>query len=116
MTAQDVIDGVRDQLNDEDESNERWIDEKLLRYVDEAQKRIRHIRPDLFLSAADAMQTAGTIDAVGDVLILDEDNRQSLVDLVCSRALFQDSSDTMNVKRAGSYRKAAMDELRVPSG
>lgn len=48
MTPQDVINDVRDLLNDTDAVNYRYTDAMLLKHVNSAVKRTALLRPDLF--------------------------------------------------------------------
>lgn len=64
MTPQDVINDVRDQVQDTSTTSPRYSDTHLLRLVNQVVKRVAILRPDLFSEidtitcVAGALQTA----------------------------------------------------------
>lgn len=114
MTAGDVLTDARRMLNDEGGAP-RWTTPRLLRYVSEAEREVRRLRPDLFFSSSAAMDTPADSTDLTDDLVLDEDSRSALVDLVCARALLEDAEDTQNRELALLYRSQAYDMLGVVS-
>lgn len=99
MTKASVINAVRVKINDEDE--ERWDDDILEEYLDDAQQAAYRLAPHLF--TADAGTTAAPTSPVGSTTALGSAYRQALVDYVCSRALAVDNADTENVNLAKAY-------------
>lgn len=115
MTAGDVLTDVRRMLNDSGASP-RWPAPTLLRYVSEAEREVKRLRPDLFLSSSTAMDSPSDSTEGADDLVLDESSRSVLVDLVSSRALMEDSADAGNRELAGVYRAQAYAALGVGNG
>jgi hypothetical protein len=120
MIASEVITVVRRMLNDEDAAAYRWPDLNLLQYLSDAQRTLVRFRPDLLLTAADAVASAVEVDDLSDVLIVGTDSRVILATLVCAQAFSEDSDDGGNLKRAqvcesSAYRMMGVVPMGVPS-
>ena len=113
MTAQDVIDDVRQFLRDFDAANYRWTDAVLLVYLSDTEREFYQMRPDLFINASSTIDTPVDLTDVGDTLKLDEDNRKKLVSWVAAFVLEEDSADEANARRAGSLKDRVMRQLGV---
>lgn len=109
MIASDVIDRVRAELNDTAAGQYRWDDDTLLGYLSDAQRQLKDLRPDVFLSGA-SMLTPGELTATSDALSVDEKYRTALVYLVSGLVLEEDQSDA-NVEKATYYEARAMKVL-----
>ncbi len=114
MTAGAVISEVRRALNDEGGTS-RWPTPTLLRYVGDAEREVARLRPDLFLSSGSVMLTPSDPSSSSAAVVLGEDNRAVLVDLVSARALLEDQ-DAGNREQAAVYEGRAYAALGVPRG
>lgn len=114
MTAGAVILEVRRTLNDEGGAR-RWPTPTLLKYVGDAEREVARLRPDLFLSSGSVMLTPSDPASSSTDVVLGEENRAVLVDLVSARALFEDS-DTGNRDQAAVFEGRAYAALGVPRG
>jgi len=108
MTAGDVIDVIRQNLNDQDQNNYRWDDSTLQGYLDDAQRRLADMRPDLFLKSDGTMSSPSKITSNGTTLKVAEDSRQALAALTCASALVEDSDDLANQQRAQDFLGQAL--------
>tara|TARA_Y100000310_G_scaffold149860_1_gene149246 strand:+ start:1279 stop:1635 length:357 start_codon:yes stop_codon:yes gene_type:complete len=113
MTAQDVIDDVRQHLRDDTAGNYRWTDATLLVHLSDAERQFYQMRPDLFLTSSSTMDTPVDLTDVGDTLKLDEDNRKALVSWVSALALEEDAADEANLARAVSLKNNVLRRLGV---
>lgn len=111
MTAQDVIDDVRQFLRDTAAGSYRWTDAVLLVYLSEAEREFYQKRPDLFLTSSSTMDPPVDLTDVGDVLKLDEDNRKRLVDWVSALVLAEDAADEANQRRSDALKQGVMRQL-----
>lgn len=64
MTPQDIIQDVRDIIQDTDETNYRYANNVLLRFVNQTIKRMVSIRPDLFIRHADISTTPNQVEQI----------------------------------------------------
>ena len=103
MTAQDVIDIAREQL--QDTGGTRWTvaSTTLVKKVAAGEQKIFKIFPAAFLGAGDVMGAPSEPTAAGDTLTLDEKYRQALADYVTAQALSEDSDDRTNQARSGEF-------------
>ncbi len=112
MTASDVINPARRLLNDETETY-RWPNSTLCDdYLNEGRRRIWARRPDIRLGSDQTLATFSDLECTGessetlptDEMTLSLEWRDALIDFVLSRALEEDSEDTMNLNRAKLHR------------
>lgn len=110
MTAANVITAARELLYDT-VATYRWSDTNLLIYVDAGQRRVRALRPDLFLVNG-AMSEPSTPATIGDSLVLGYNQQLTLARYVAAVALQEDNGDTVNMAKG----KAFMDEFHGDLG
>jgi len=105
MTAQDVIDEVREQLNDmsEQSDNYRFSDAEMLRAVTDANYQLAGDRKDLLLTAAGAYEVIVDITTTGQTLFFESNMRSALSHFVSQIILTKDSEDDQNMKLAGFH-------------
>lgn len=100
MLVSDVIDRVRQSLNDTDPANYRWTLTELLRYLNDGVTESVALRPDLNLNDAGAVKTFTTLTALGNTVDVDATLLMPLVDYVCAKALMEDNPDKSNAALA----------------
>ena len=100
MNAAGVISPARRELRDQHIGQERWPDSVLLLYLSDGLRLLKELRPDLFLGSGDTMATPTELSETTDTLDVDEKQRPTLVDYVCSRALGEDREDAQNVEES----------------
>lgn len=104
MIAKDVIDRARIVLDDLDEGNRAWPDDVLLRYLDDADRRLRDKRPDLYLMGA-SVSGPSVPTSLSSLLAVDDGAREILVDMIVAAALRQHGADEENLTRAEYHEK-----------
>jgi hypothetical protein len=80
-TMQQIVDRARIPLNDADK--DRYSDDDLLAFANEAVKVLRRERPDLFFGQYEALPAD---KALGDALPLDDEYAESVASYVTARA------------------------------
>ncbi len=113
MTAQNVIDSVRQLLRDTDASNYRWTDAVVLVHLSDGEREFYQMRPDLFLNSSSTIDTPVDLTAVGDTMKLDEDNRNKLASWVAALVLEEDAAEETNLRRAELMKQNVMRDLGV---
>jgi len=111
MKASDVITPARRILNDEDESNYRWSNTVLLRYLTWTYYAVCGLAPHLFLGDDGTTSSPAELDDLDDPLVLDDDYVAPLSHQVAAQALSEDNDDTMNLQRANEL--TALFLLRI---
>jgi len=112
MTGQDVVNRVRNLIQDTVSGNFRWDDPEMIDWVNDAQQETIRRRPDAL-----SFTTLATTNQINDVALLTETLqignpfRSALVDYVTSRALEKDSDDPSNLNRANYYLDRFIKEL-----
>lgn len=98
-TAQNIVDEVRAQLNDEDTNNLRWTDAEMLRYVNAGQRQIVQFVPE-----ANIIEALTTISA-------DSDSRQTLPADGVKFIKVAASHDNTNTQRGPAITQVDIDAL-----
>ncbi len=107
LTATKIIRRVRRDLHDDSQSSQRWTDEFLVDYINDAQNDLRGRMPEYWLSSLGVLEDlveANTLDLSTDLLLPDKLLRgvSSFVVYLC---LSEDEADTENLNRAQAQRQ-----------
>ena len=102
MTAQDIIDLVRQEINDTIRDY-RFADSEILSALTDANRELALDRPDLLLDANGDYITIVDITAVSDTILFDDNQRQALMHYTCYRILSKDSEDDQNMALARTH-------------
>jgi len=96
MIASDVIDLVREEVNDTIKDY-RFSDAEMLSALTDATRELAQDRPDLLLDATGSYNTVVDVTATNQTLIFDDNQRQSLMHYTCYRIFSKDSEDDQNL-------------------
>jgi hypothetical protein len=108
MRASDVITEARGQLKDTFTGSYRWSDTEMMDFTTEASiETSRRCPHSLFLAAPPTTLDITPVKTLAQQLQINDFYKESLVFLVCARALDRDSDDTTNAALAEEYRKRA---------
>lgn len=103
MLASEVIDRARDLLGDPDTGSSRWTDADLVRWLNDGQRKLVSLRPDVLLSAIGTLATVTDVSATTDTMTVGTDWREALADYVCYRAFARDAANADYAKRAATH-------------
>lgn len=105
IQASDVIDAVRQRIQDTDATDYRVSDAAMLIHLAAAERELLGMRPDLLLDGNGNMvyeiDTLPAISATTDYLLTPSRYRYNLANWVAAMCLSDDSSDMKNLEMAG---------------
>jgi len=95
------------------ESECRWVNSVIYGYLDDAQREMYRLRPDLFVASDGiGMETLDTISTSGSAFIVDAQYRDCLAYYAAYMALGEDSDDSANAARSNDYYEKFIGSLR----
>jgi len=108
ITAQNVIDAARRKLSDvlDGSAGQRWEDDDLLIYLNQAMQELASRRSDLLLAADMTLNELEEITDATDDLVFESLWREPLATLIAAYALEEDGSDQENAARTLALRAA----------
>ncbi len=109
MTAWDIIEAAGEEL--QDRARVRWTETHLIRLINQAQDRVRMIRPDLLLDDDGSMRTLEPATTRYSTLAFGPEVKRAMIYLVSSIALGEEGSSQANLARSVQYRQLAEHEL-----
>lgn len=105
MNAREVLDRARSPLNDR--AGTRYTDEDGLRYLQEAIRTIRRLRPDAFLGALNADPAAGIVlSPAPSTVPVPFEHLQAVADYISAR--WQDRDDELTGEKAAAWMALAI--------
>ncbi len=111
MLASDVLTDVREELNDQDDSQYRWTNASLFKFLTHAQLELKKFAGHAFLTADNEMAYPASVTSLETPLPVDDTWKRPLTFSVCAQALSADGADGANMERANEYMKQFIQHL-----
>ena len=113
MTGQNVVDRVREILNDQDEASRDWEDSDLLRWVNDGVKAICGLRNDALLASDGTLTTVTELTALSGTISIPDKFRVPLTWYIVWMAFASEAGDKRDAARAADAKQAFTDLVRI---